>query len=125
MKTYALPTSPHPSKSILRVHVYTFMAALLLSLALPGGRVRAAVQVQQLSPSVSSPQPVGTTVVWTASATDTSSGDLVYRFSVQPPSGDFAVVRDFAASNFFEWTPGDREGAFNIRVSVKNTSTHL
>src|SRR5580704_9738137 len=36
----------------------------------------------QLAPSVSSPQPVGTLVTWTATASDTDPGTLMYSFQV-------------------------------------------
>jgi hypothetical protein len=102
--------------------VYVFAAVLAASFALSSERAHAAVEVQ-LSPSSSSPQPVGSTVVWTAAATDTNPGTFDYRFSVRPPGGVYAVVRDFAPSNSFEWTPSEREGTFDVRVAARNAST--
>jgi arylsulfate sulfotransferase len=120
---YSLPTSALCPKVKPWTRGYAFAAALLLILALPNGHVRAAVQIQQLSPSAGAPQPVGTTVIWTASGTDSNSGTLEYRFSVQAPEEAFAVVRDFSPSNSFEWTPGEREGSYNIQVTVRNALT--
>ncbi|HWS90011.1 MAG TPA: aryl-sulfate sulfotransferase [Pyrinomonadaceae bacterium] len=90
---------------------------------LSDGQLQAAVLVQQLSPSLGQPQPVGTTITWKATATDTNPGTLKYQFSVQSPGGDFAVLRDFSASDSFEWTPSEHEGDFQILVKVRNDST--
>jgi hypothetical protein len=114
---------PLPSKSRRRACVHAFVAVLLALFALSNARARAEVQIQ-LSPSADAPQPVGATVVWTATATDTNAGDLEYRFTVQSPDGDFPVVRDFDPANSFEWTPGEREGTFDVLVVVRNTTTH-
>ncbi len=123
MKFYSLPDLPPASRSRRRLRVYALAAASLLLPALPGPPARAAVQVQQLSPSAGSPQPVGATVVWSAAATDTNPGALEYRFSVRASGGAFAVVRDFSHSNSFEWTPSEREGGYDIQVAVRNAST--
>jgi len=83
-----------------------------------------AVQVQQLTPSLTSPQPVGTTIMWTATATDVDPGTLDYRFSTKSGSApNFAIVRDFHPSHSFEWTMGERDGGFLILVTARNTST--
>ncbi|HEX8189231.1 MAG TPA: aryl-sulfate sulfotransferase, partial [Pyrinomonadaceae bacterium] len=91
--------------------------------ALSTGRAHAAVVVQQLTPSPTSPRPVGTTITWTATATDTNPGGFEYQFSVRPPGGDYVIVRDFTASNSFKWTPSEREGSFDVRVNVRNLVT--
>src|ERR1044071_7418952 len=114
--------SSHTYKLIPRANVYVLAAALLSLFVLNEGRAQANVLVQ-LSPSFSPPQPVGTTITWTASASDTNSGTLEYQFSVQSPGGGFAVVRDFSTSDSFEWTPSEHEGDYNIRVKVRNDDT--
>jgi hypothetical protein len=91
--------------------------------ALSSVPAHAAVVVQQLSPSLSSPRPVGTTVTWTAAATDTNPGAFEYQFSVRLSGGVYTVVRDFATSNSFKWTPSEREGSFDIQVDARNMST--
>src|SRR5258705_10201669 len=70
----------------------------------------ALVQVQQLTPSLSSPQPLGTTVTWTATATDTNSGlgPLSYQFKAGM-GGTFLSLRDFSLSNSFDFSPIQRE----------------
>jgi hypothetical protein len=99
-----------------------FALTLLMLLGPLGGVSYAAVEVE-LTPSSPSPQPVGTTVTWTAEASDTEPGILDYQFSVLTPTAGFIVVRDFSPSNSFEWTPSEREGEYQIRVIARNVST--
>ncbi len=79
--------------------------------------------VVSLSPSLTSPQPVGTPIVWTATASDSSAGTLNYRFSVAHGSRTFAIVRDYAQTNNFQWNPSNQEGTYVIKVDVKNYTT--
>lgn len=74
-----------------------------------------------LQPSVASPQPVGTPIVWIASATDFQP--LVYQFSVaSAPSGPFTVVRDFYSRNDVVWAP-IMEGTYYVQVTAKEGYT--
>lgn len=69
-----------------------------------------------LMPSLPSPQPVGTAITWTATATDTVP--LVYRFSDgTSPSGPFTVQRDFSPKNSYTVAPM-QEGTFYVQVTV-------
>lgn len=81
----------------------------------------AAIQVQ-LTSSVPSPQPVGTTVTWTATATDSNSGLLNYRYSVTF-DGVPRIVSDYTQVNTFDWTASVWEGFYQVRVTVRNNST--
>ena len=47
-----------------------------------------------LSPSVASPKPVGTVVIWTATVQDSVGGTHEYQFSVGPEGGPAAIVRN-------------------------------
>jgi hypothetical protein len=75
-----------------------------------------------LSPSSSSPQPVGTTITWTA----TVSGDpdtspvYEYQFSANLTGSTTLVRRGYASTNTFPWTPSSADGAFTVGVIVKN-----
>lgn len=83
-----------------------------------------AVQIQCLTPSPVSPQPVGTTITWTVTAPDTDPGVLDCRFSFQSASAaKYTIVRDFHPSNSLEWTMSERDGAFLILATARNTST--
>ncbi len=75
-----------------------------------------------LSPSASSPQPVGTTITWTA----TVSGDpdtapvYEYQFSANLKGSPTLVRRGYYSTNSFSWTPSSADGHFTIGVVVKN-----
>ena len=57
----------------------------------------AVVQVQQVTPTPASPQPVGTIITWTANATDSDAGPLLYQFSVKlGKSPNWQIIRDLA-----------------------------
>src|SRR5215213_7284580 len=122
MKSSYLAPSIPTSKATSRARIYLCAAVMAAVFALSGGRAHAAVTVQ-LSPSLVSPQPVGTTVTWTATVTDTNPGAYDYMFSVSLSGGGNVAVRDFAAANSFKWTPSEREGSFDVRVIARNTTT--
>src|SRR5580692_12686363 len=63
---------------------------LVLGLLLAAPVSSSATPVVSLSGSLPSPQPVGTLVTWTANATDTDSGTLMYAFNVGPQGGILA-----------------------------------
>ncbi len=77
-----------------------------------------------LTPSVSSGAQVGTTVTWTARATDTtrSSATFTYQFSVGPSGQSLQVVRDFYTFNTFPWTPSQSEGIYDVEVVVRSST---
>ena len=60
-----------------------FLLSLLTAL-----RLSAAMTVS-LQPSLPSPVPLGTPVVWTAAASGTSGGPILYRFRIQAPGAGF------------------------------------
>jgi arylsulfate sulfotransferase len=66
-----------------------------------------------LTSSLSSGQPVGSTIKWTA----TSISGMLYQFSVAYGGGPFTVLRDASISNSFVWTPM-QEGYYTIHVLV-------
>jgi len=68
-----------------------------------------------LKANVTSGQPVGTTITWTASSGVKSS---VYRFSVGLAHQSALIVRDYSLSPTFSWTPL-REGTYTITAAVK------
>jgi hypothetical protein len=73
-----------------------------------------------LSPNLPSGQPVGTTVTWTASATD--SNPLEYRFTVQVGTAAAVTLRDFEPGNSFTWTP-IQEGFYAVTVTAQEVGT--
>jgi arylsulfate sulfotransferase len=103
-----------------------FCVFAILFYTLASHQAVAAVAISSLTASSPSPQPVGTPVAWTASASDTDPGTLLYRFSVQSPgAARAAIVRDFHPSNFLFWAPISGEGAYVVTVTVLNSSTRL
>ncbi|HZT38155.1 MAG TPA: aryl-sulfate sulfotransferase [Bryobacteraceae bacterium] len=76
-----------------------------------------------LTPSLSDPAPVGSTVTWYTSVSDPSPGTLWYRFRVREAGSEFHVVRDFGPQSSFDWTPADHEGAYEVEVTVRNIDT--
>lgn len=94
--------------------------ALLLLVSL-GARVQATITVT-LSASPASPQPLGTTITWTAHVSDTTGGAHEYQFRVAPRGGAASIVRDYTSVNSLQWTPSTNEGTFNISVVARNVS---
>lgn len=90
--------------------------------ALMAGAASASVTVQ-LTPSVST-APVGATVTWTATASDSAnpSATFTYQFSVGPSVASLQVRRDFSNINQYPWTPADSEGVYEIQVAVREGS---
>jgi arylsulfate sulfotransferase len=77
-----------------------------------------------LTPSIASPQLVGTTITWTATATDNNPGTIDFQFSVEAGSTGFQVLQDYDVSNLFVWTPYLREGKYTVQVIARNLSTN-
>lgn len=107
---------------------YLFCAVGLLAAWGPAA-LHAAVAIQSFSPSLASPQPLGTTVTWTAKATNSASSILTFQFNVTPPNGTSATVSDFNigtssggvwTSQAFVWTTIAAEGAYTVQVVAKD-----
>jgi hypothetical protein len=107
------------------------LAGLLALLPVPA---RATVAITSLTPSVVSPQPLGTSVTWTAIGKDTGAGPLTFQFNVTPPGGTLTMVRDFNVgthgsngwtSQPFVWVPTFHEGAYEVQVVIKDFTSGL
>ncbi len=99
-----------------------FSFAILLATAALAPTLSATITVS-LTPSVASPQPVGTSISWTAAATDTNPGTFDFSFSVSNAGGPFQMLQDYDVSNVYQWTPSFRESSFAVRVTARNMST--
>jgi hypothetical protein len=102
------------------------LAALLAALAAPAN---ATVSIAALKPTPASPQKIGATVAWTATATDTNSGPLTFQFNVAPPNGTLATVKQFNVgtlsggawkSQVFSWALTGVDGAYQVQVVAKD-----
>jgi arylsulfate sulfotransferase len=102
------------------------LTGLLACLGLPAF---ATVQILSLTPSVNSPQPVGTPITWIATATDSNPGLLTFQFNVGRPQSPLSLARDFNAGTLgsgtwsslpFVWVPTGVEGFYRIQVVIKD-----
>ncbi len=77
-----------------------------------------------LTPSIASGAPVGSTIKWVASASDSTnrSATFTYQFSVGPSNGPLQVRRDFYFFNYYPWTPIDSEGVYKVQVVVRSST---
>jgi arylsulfate sulfotransferase len=76
-----------------------------------------------LTPSLTSPSPVGTVVTWTAAAQGPPPGTLWYRFRAGRAGGELRVVRDYGPLAALDWTAIDDEGAYQVEVSVRSLAS--
>jgi arylsulfate sulfotransferase len=107
-----------------KIDVYKCMLwILVLTVAFGTPLSSSATPTVTLSPSLPSPQPVGTVVTWTANATDPDPGTLMYAFNVGPQGGTLALVRDFGPTNVFQSYPALQEGTYEVQVTARNNST--
>ena len=101
-------------------------AGLVAALCAPA---HATVQISSVESSVASPQPIGTSVTYTVTATDTNPGPLTFQFNMAAPGQPLALVKDFNVGTFssgawtsqpFVWTPTGVEGVYQIQVVIKD-----
>ncbi len=92
---------------------------LLLSSAATAALSMATISVT-LTPDLPSPQPLGTSIHWTATVTDSSPGEHRYRFLTQPTGFDQQIRRDFSPDNTWTWTPSGYEDTVRIIAIVVN-----
>ncbi len=72
-----------------------------------------------LTPNISSPQMVGTPIVFTAVASG-GSGNYDYRFTANFTSAPVQIKQDFNAMNQFPWVPSLKEGTYSIGVTARD-----
>ncbi len=98
-------------------------------LAVSCAPANATVQIVSLTPAPPSPQQIGATVTWIAMATDTNPGPLAFEFSVAPPNGKQATVRNFNLGTLngsawtslpFDWALTGIDGVYQVRVVAKD-----
>ena len=67
-----------------------------------------------------SPQAAGTTITFTATASDPDAGDqILYRFWMRRGSGSWTVVQDWSSSSTFAWTPA-QTGDYQFIVWIRD-----
>lgn len=72
--------------------LWTCVAGLLAGRCAP---LHAAVQITAITPSIVAPQLIGTSVSFTATATDPGAGPLTFQWNVTTPAGVTTMVDDF------------------------------
>src|SRR5437763_15969294 len=77
----------------------------------------------RLYSSVSSPQPVGTSIGLTPRVENVGKGMLVFRYAVSVDGGDFRIIRDFSQQRDFVWSPPLYEHQAKVRLTVRNNET--
>ena len=78
-----------------------------------------------LTPSINSPQFLGTSISWTATVHNGLNGHVYdYRFDVSLQSQD-QIVRDFDRHNKLVWVPYTVEGTYQVTVTVRDVTTPL
>jgi len=103
-----------------------FLVGLLAVVSVPAF---ATVTVASLDPSQASPEPIGKTITFTATATDTGSGPVAFQFLVTPPKGTAMMVKDYLpgtlsggtwTSPSYVWVPTGSDGVYTIQVVAKD-----
>ena len=106
-----------------------YLAGLLTVIGLVHTPLYATVTILSLAPSLASPQPLGTAVTWTATATDTNPGPLTFQFNVAFGQQAFSLVRDFDAGTLasgtwtsrpFAWSTISGEGNYQVQAIAKD-----
>jgi len=110
-------------------YAFLSLAALLGAWCAPA---HATVQILEFKPSAASPQPIGTSITWTAKAKDSASSQVTFQFSVAPPRGTLAIVRNYNAGTHkgmiwtarnLIWAPTLMEGVYKIQITAKDFTT--
>jgi hypothetical protein len=113
--------------------IYSLFFLVLAAFSCLCGPAFATVAITSFTPSVKSPQLIGQTITWTATATDSNTGPLTFQFNILLPNGkQFALVKDFNVGTLsggvwtsqpFAWVPTKAEGAYQIQVVIEDFSS--
>lgn len=67
------------------------------------------------------PQPVGTTINWTAAISPQGQNAIWYRFAVIDSSGNRYIAKDYSPDPTFAWTPSEQEDLYEIEATAMDT----
>ena len=79
----------------------------------------------QLYPSLTSPQPVGTSIGLTPHVGNVTKGMLVFRYAVSVDGGEFRIIKDFSQQRDFVWIPALYEHATRSSPAFRVTSVNV
>lgn len=99
----------------------TVVVAILLMASGAAAAARPAVGIT-LSPSVPSPELLGTSITWTATVQGQQGHTYDYQFSAAL-QGQHQIVRDFDLPNSFTWVPWTVEGTYIVTVRVRDITS--
>jgi arylsulfate sulfotransferase len=110
-------------RSFLKVKVNLRTLAISSAMFVATGvQLQAAMSVT-LNQSLPSPAPLGTVVHWSAAVPDSTSRTLWYRFRSRASNTGFHTIVDYGPNNSLDWTEIQREGAYQVEVSVQDKKT--
>ena len=121
--TYAWSTAGYPAGTYrLEVDVRDVSTAAAYDAVKEITDVLQTCSAGRLAADRPSPQPPGTSVVLTGSAT--CGGAAEYRFWVRAPGGAWKIARDYAPSSSFTWnTPSTPRGYYGVEVDVRSVGS--
>lgn len=106
-----------------------YLSGFLAAMGLMCTPLHARVKILSMTPSLASPQPLGTPVTWTVTASDTKADQLTFQFNTAYGQQAFSLARDFNkgthvsstwTSQPFVWTTIAGEGSYQIQVIAKD-----
>ncbi len=116
-------------KELLKGNICLYVTGLLAALGMAHTPLYATVTFKSITPSLASPQSVGTVVTWTVKASDTGAGPLTFQFNVKYGTGSFVLAKDFNLGSLsagtwtaqpFVWNSIQGEGTYTIQVIAKD-----
>ena len=107
---------------VSRVVLLKLCLGVLAFVVMAGLSSAGRAQTVTLTPSVASPQMVGTPVTWTARVINAPSGHTYQDQYTVTFNGQSQIVRDFGPGNTFAWVPHTVEGTYQISVVVRDTT---
>lgn len=109
--------------TLLKIKVHSRNLALFAVISLGTTPNLCAALSITLSSSLKSPAPLGTVVHWTASAPDSASRTLWYRFRSRGANTGFHTIVDFGPKDSLDWTEIRREGSYELEVAVQDKNS--
>jgi hypothetical protein len=106
-----------------------YLSILLAVIGLIQTPLCATVTIVSMAPSIASPQPLGTAVTWTVTATDTNPGPLTFQFNTGYGHQALSLARDYNkgtsasgawTSQPFVWSTVSGEGSYQIQAIAKD-----
>ncbi len=100
--------------------ILTLIFGLLLTNSLGAANLQVSAQA-----SLPSPQPVGSAVALTLSATDTNANPGIVNYKIEvapPPLHQYQMLHDFSVGTTFTWSRNLLEGTYLIRVTARDSN---